>query len=231
MKLLSKNKLLAGAAFAVILLLFNIISFALPFRRNFGFGSGYVFSTLSILLTAVASFYALGRGGLQSRFYGLPVLYVVWTYLGLQLVAGFVFMSFDVPLWLNILLSSVLLGVCLVGLIAVEIGVEEIRRIDASIREKVFYIKSLQVKVDSMKGKIVDPVLKKSLQKLSDVIRYSDPVSSQQLAELECIIERETVMLAREIDDGNTSAAQAVCDKLQQLIEERNRKCRLFKLS
>ncbi|MDR2382742.1 MAG: hypothetical protein LBD76_02535 [Prevotellaceae bacterium] len=229
MKPLSKNKILAAAAFVVILLLFNVISFAIPFTRNSGFWSGYGFSTLAILLTAVMSFYALGRADLRSRFYGLPVLYIVWTYLGLQLVAGFLFMSLNTPPWLNILLSFVLLGVCLVGLIAVEIGVTEIRRVDEAVREKVFRIKSLQAEVDSLKGKITDPILKKSLQKLSDAIRYSDPVSSQQLAELESNIEHETAMLAQELDAGNTSAGQNICDRMMQLLAERNRKCRLLK--
>jgi hypothetical protein len=229
MKSISKNRILAGVAFVLILLLFNVISFAVPFVRKSGFWSGYGFSTLAILLTAVMSFHALGRAGLQSKFYGLPVLYVVWTYLGLQLVAGFIFMSLNTPLWLNILLSFMLLSVCLTGLVAVEIGVTEIRRVDKAVREKVFYIKSLQAGVDSMKEKIVDPVLKKSLQKLSDAIRYSDPVSSPQLSEIETGIEHKTALLGQELDSGNTTAAQSLCDELQQLIAERNRKCRLLK--
>jgi hypothetical protein len=229
MKSLSKNKILAGVAFVLILLLFNVISFSIPFVRKSGFWSGYGFSTLAILLTAVTSFYALGRTGLQSKFYGLPILYVVWAYLGLQLVAGFVFMSLNTPLRLNILLSLALLGLCLTGLIAVEIGVTEIRRVDEAIRDKVFRIKSLQAEVDSMTGKITEPVLKKSLQKLSDAIHYSDPVSSPQLAELESNIEHETALLAQELDAGNMSAVQSICDELQQLLAERNRKCRLLK--
>jgi hypothetical protein len=221
--------MLAGMAFAVILTVFNVISFAIPFVRNSGFRLCYGFSTLAILLTAVMSFYALGRTDLQSRFYGLPVLYVIWAYLGLQLAAGFIFMSLNAPLWLNVLLSVVLLGVCLTGLIAVEIGVAEIRRIDRTVKEKIFYIKSLQAEVDSVKEKVADPVLKKSLQRLSDAIRYSDPVSCPQLAELENDIEHRTASLGRESDAENTSAVQSICDELQQLLAERNRKCRLLK--
>jgi hypothetical protein len=229
MKSLSKNRILAVAAFVTVLIVFNVISFSIPFVRKSGFWSGYGFSTFAILLTAVMSFYALGRAGLLSRFYGLPVLYIVWAYLGIQLVAGFVFMSMNTPLWLNIVLSLVLLGVCLVGLIVVEISVTEIRRIDGAVREKVFRIKSLQAEVESMTGKITDPVLKKSLQKLSDAIRYSDPVSNPQLLDLENDIELKTVMLGRELDAVNTSAVQNICDELQLLLAERNRKCRLLK--
>jgi apolipoprotein N-acyltransferase len=229
MKSLSKNKILATVAFGVILLLFNVISFAIPFTHNAGFWSSYVFSTLAIVLTAAMSFYALGRADLRSRFYGLPILYIVWIYLGIQLVAGFIFASLPTPLWLNILLSVVLLGVCFVGLIAVEISVTEIERIGRRVREKVFRIKSLQDEVDSMRGKTADAVLKKALQKLSDAIRYSDPVSSPQLAEMESNIEHNAAMLDQELEAGNTLAVQNICDRMMQLLAERNRKCRLLK--
>jgi hypothetical protein len=229
MKSLSKNKILATVAFAVILLLFNVLSFVVPFTRNSGFWSGYGFSTLAIVLTAVMSFYAVGRADLQSRFYGLPVLYVVWIYLAIQIVAGFILAVLPAPLWLNILLSVVLLSACLVGLIAVEISVTEITRIDRTVREKVFRIKSLQAEVDAMTEKTTDDILKKSLQKLADTIRYSDPVSSPQLADMENSIERETALLARELETGNAPAVQNICDRLLLLLAERNRKCKLMK--
>ncbi|MDR1674880.1 MAG: hypothetical protein LBR86_00175 [Tannerella sp.] len=229
MKSLSKNKILAAAGFAVILLLVNVLSFAIPFTRNSGFWTSYGFSTFAIVLTAAMSFYALGRTDLRSRFYGLPVLYIVWTYLGIQLGAGFILASLPAPLWLNILLSGVMLGVCFVGLIAVEISVTEIERIDRTVKEKVFRIKSLQAEVDSMREKITDADLKKTLQKLSDAIRYSDPVSSPQLAELESNIEHSAALLAQELETENTPAVQNICDRMMQLLNERNRKCKLFK--
>ncbi|MDR0766821.1 MAG: hypothetical protein LBF09_07810 [Odoribacteraceae bacterium] len=225
----SRNKTLAAIALAIILAAYNLLAFSIPFTRGPGYWSGYLFSTLAILLAAAASFRALGRAGVQNKFRGLPVLYIAWTYLGLQLVAGFTCMSLDAPPWLTLSSGVFLLGACLVGWIAVEIGITEIKRVDEATREKVSYIKSLQAEVDTMTGRVTDHALKKSLQQLSDDIRYSDPVSNPLLSSLESHIEREIATLRRELDAGNTTAARGVRDNLQQLLAERNRKCRLLK--
>ncbi|MDR2389836.1 MAG: hypothetical protein LBD89_08660 [Tannerellaceae bacterium] len=229
MKPLSLHKLLATAAFLVILFVFNVLSLAIPFERNSGFWLSYGFSTLALALTATGSFHALGGTSPRSRFLRLPVLYVVWIYGGLQIVSGWILAALPAPLWLHLLSGSVLLGVGLVGLMAVEISVAEIERIDRKAKEKVFRIQSLQTQTETMTGKTTDPALQKSLQKLADTLRYSDPVSHRQLAELENEVERQTTLLDRELDAGNTPAAQRICEELLQLLAERNRKCRLHK--
>jgi hypothetical protein len=80
-----------------------------------------------------------------------------------------------------------------------------------------------------MREKITDADLKKTLQKLSDAIRYSDPVSNPQLAELESNIEQSAALLAQELETENTPAVQNICDRMMQLLNERNRKCKLLK--
>jgi hypothetical protein len=177
-------------------------------------------------------FYAFDREGLKSKVYGVPLISVAWRYLVIQLIVGLLEMVLDlipIPFQFGIAVNTILLGACLIGLITVEAAKEEVERIDEKIREKVFYIKSLQVDVESLAGKVSDDSLKKELKGLAETIRYSDPMSSPQLAPIENKIEARAAVLAEAVDNADGGAVKALCDELQQLFAERNRKCKILK--
>jgi len=228
---LTKNKGMFFASIFIILAVFNVVVFVIPFNKGGGFWSGYGFSMLAILLSAAVSFYAFDREGLKSKFYGVPLISVAWLYLVIQVIVGLIEMSLDfipIPFQYGIALNTVLLGACLIGLITVEASKEEIERIDTQIKEKVFYIKSLQADVESMAGRASED-MKKMLKDLAETIRYSDPMSSPQLATLENKIEVMAAGLTEAVDNANGDAIKALCNELQQLFADRNRKCKVLK--
>jgi hypothetical protein len=59
----------------------NAIAFVIPFSIGADFWTGYAFATLAVLLSAGIGLYALGHEGLKSKFYGVPLLLVIWPYL------------------------------------------------------------------------------------------------------------------------------------------------------
>jgi hypothetical protein len=226
---LSKNRLLLVLATLVVLGIFNAISFAAPFTRGRNFWLGYGFSTLAVLLAAGMTLYALDREGIKSRFYGIPILYVTLLYLPVQLATGFVFMSLPfIPVYVTIITSALLLGLCLLGLIAVEAGNTELGRIDREVGKKVFYIKSLQSDIEGLAAGSRDGGLKKILSALAETIRYSDPMSSPELAGLEGSITEKAGELGRRIGEGGGNIEE-LCGELRELLAERNRRCKLLK--
>jgi len=227
---ISKNKGLSLVTVFIILAAYNVIAFVLPFDRGGMFWTGYGFSMAAILLTAGVGFYALGREGLRSKVYGWPLLSLVWRYLIAQLIIGLLEMILAfIPFQYGIVLNVILLGACLIGLIAADIGKEEIERIDEKVKEKVFYIKLLQADVEGMVSKTADEATKKVLKDLAEAIRYSDPMSSLQLATIENKIEAKVAGLADVVGDSDSVTIKSLCDELQQLIAERNRKCKILK--
>lgn len=58
---ISKNKGLSLVIVFILLAVYNLIAFVLPFNRGGMFWTGYVFSMAAILLTASVGFYAFGR--------------------------------------------------------------------------------------------------------------------------------------------------------------------------
>jgi len=230
---LTKNKVMFFATVFIILAVFNVVVFVIPFNRGGGFWTGYGFSMLAMLLTAAVGFYAFDREGLKSKFYGVPLISLAWRYLVIQVIVGLIEMAVfqflpSVPFQYAIVLNTVLLGICLIGLIVVEASKDEIERIDAQIKEKLFYIKSLQVDVEGLVGRASDD-MKKALKDLAETIRYSDPMSSPQLAAIENKIEAKAAGLAEAVDKADGDAIKALCNELQQLFAERNRKCKVLK--
>lgn len=223
----TKNKGMSLAVVSIIMAVFNVAAFVIPFAKSGGFWVGYIFATLAILLTAAVGLFALGREGIKSKFYGVPLVLVVWPYLIVQVIVSLLEMAIPaIPFKYEIVLNFVLLAVCLIGFISASMGKEEIERIDAAVKEKVFYIKSLQVDVETLAVKTQDEPFKKALMALAETIKYSDPMSSPKLASLENIIEGKVRMLS---DNADSESSIAICDELQQLLAERNRKCKIMK--
>ena len=228
---MTKNRGMALAVVFIILAVYNVAIFVLPLSKGGGFWTGYGFTMLALLLTAAVSFYAFDREGLRSKVYGVPLISVMWRYLVIQLILGIaeIVLQQVIPFQIGIAVNAVLLGVCLVGLITVEASKEEVERIDAKVKEKVFYIKSLQVDVEGMVGRAPDDSLKKLLKDLAEAIRYSDPMSSPQLAAIENKIEAKAAALAESVEKADADAIKASCNEIQQLVAERNRKCKILK--
>jgi hypothetical protein len=224
----SRNKGLFLVIALVILAAYNVAAFAIPFGRGGGFWVSYGFSTLSVLLAAGVTLYALSRGGLHSKFYGLSLVSVALSYFIAQMALGFIFMATAAPLWVNAAASSLVLAFCLAGLIASDIGISEVERIDAGVSQKTFFVRSSRELIEGLAAGASDENLKKSLKTLSDAIRYSDPVSIPQLDAIEREIESKTAALSEYMRSGNGGAAEA-CGELEHLWAERNRQCKILK--
>jgi len=231
---ISRNKGMFLITVFIIIVVFNVVVFTIPFSKSGGFWTSYGFSMFALLLTTAVCLYAFDREGLRSKVYGVPLFSVAWRYLIIQLSVGvlelvaFQFIP-SIPFQIGIALNTILLGVCLIGLITVEAAKEEIERIDEKIKGKVFYIKSLQVDVEGLLGKVPDDSLKKPLKDLVETIRYSDPMSSPQLAAIENKIEAKASALAEAVDNANGESVKALCNELQHLFAERNKKCKILK--
>jgi hypothetical protein len=227
---LSKIKFLGLLAALAALAVFNGVSFFLPLVRDAGIYIACGFSNLAIILAAIITFYALDRMGLRSKFYGLSLIYVSWVYLALQLILGFVFMALpQIPLWVKIVASIVPLGACLLGLIAAEAAITEIKCIDEAVKEKVLFIKSLQVDIEDLAARAGGDSLPKALRELAEAIRYSDPMSDGRLAGMESGIAIKTASLRSLLEAGDREAALGLCGELRRLVGERNRQCKLLK--
>jgi hypothetical protein len=220
-----KKKGLAYAVLFIAFALFNVIAFFIPTEKTATFWIAYAFSAIAFLLQIVIWKLAFkGTDTIKSKFLGIPLLSVGFRYLVIQVIAFAVFMIFPAqPTWIPVVVCSVILGGSAICLIGTETGREEINRVEEKVKRKVFYIKSLQVDVEMLTETESDPTIKAELTKLAEKIRFSDPVSSDALAE----IESEIVNKIKEIEVSKDKLA--IIAVTTALVEERNKKAKILK--
>ena len=179
---ISKNKILYLLVIVLILGLFNLIAFLIPFERSNSFWIGYGSITLSALISAVVLYFIFDKKTMKSRFYGIPLIYVLISYLVVQLGLGIVQMA--IPAFnykVAIITNAIVLVVSIIGLIGITAGKDEIERIDEKVKEKVLYIKEIEVKLEGVIANTLDQAALKELKKLKDLVKYSDPMSKVEL--------------------------------------------------
>ena len=87
----------------------------------------------------------------------------------------------------------------------------------------VFYIRELQADVELMANNESDADVKTSLTQLAEKIHFSDPMSNEQLADL------ENQISSKELELKTTANKVIVITELSLLLDERNKKCKILK--
>lgn len=229
---MSKNKLRLVAAQGILMIVLTVIALAVPFTRNASFWIGYVFTMLAILLQYPMMLAAFEKGaGVKSKFYGFPIARLSVIYLLAQLVAGICFMAFSTlaPAWIGVVVFVLLLAATLLGYIAADTVREEINNLDESLHKSTSSMRSMQSKLGGLLCQCDDSGLKKEAEKLFEAFRYSDPVSSEALKEIESELDNYINELQMMVVDGDQTAAMNLCKKINVTLVERNRLCKLNK--
>ena len=222
---MKKNKGMAYTVLAIAFVLFNVIAFSVPTAKTATFWIAYVFAAVAFVSQiAIWKFAFKGADTLKSKFLGIPLISVGITYLIIQLIAFAVFMALPLTAsWIAIVVCALILGISAICLIGTETGREEINRVEEKVEKKVFYIKSLQVDVEMLASTETDADTKAALTKLAEKIRFSDPMSSEVLAELEA----EITVKVKELKTAENKAE--IIKVLDSLLLERNKKAKLLK--
>ena len=220
-----KKNVMAYTALGIVFALFNVLAFVIPTEKTATFWIAYAFSVVAFgLQIGIWKFAFKGADTLKSKFLGIPLISVGARYLVVQVIVFAVFMAFPLlPTWIPIVICSVILGISSICLIGTETGREEINRVAVKVEKKVFYIKALQVDIELLAETENDPDIKAELLKLADKIRFSDPMSSDALSEIEAeILEKVSELKTAENKLAIISTASA-------LVAERNKKAKILK--
>ena len=141
------------------------------------------------------------------------------------------FGSMLLPMHLPVLLCGFLCGGpwgAAVGFIAADAMRDEVERQDVQLKKDVSAMRALQSKVNGIVG-LCGADIRPEVTKLAEELRYSDPVSSEALAEIEAELTAYTDELQAAVVDGDSASARELCRKISVTLLERNRLCKLNK--
>ena len=99
---MKKEHIRTIAAFAVLLILYCLVAFLIPFVHTAVFWVSFVFTLIAFAVVAASIYIAFIKNpDAKSRFYGFPIAKIGVIYGAVQLLAGILFMALAaiVPAW------------------------------------------------------------------------------------------------------------------------------------
>lgn len=224
------------AILIAMLVLFSVIVFVIPFYKGGTFWIAYLAEIIAVAAQIPVFKIAYDHAhDLKSKVLGFPVFRVGYIYLCVQtavsvilFILGGIFIK--MPFWIALVLCLVILTFAFVGSIATDIAHEEVEKIEFAAEKQTSLMKRLRADSSILPGLTNDIGLKKSLEKLSEQFRYSDPVSAPELKQIETEIAGELEDLRKAVNQGDASAYRRV-SALEQRLNERNALCKQYKNS
>lgn len=229
---MSKAKVRVVTVIAVLLVVFSVIVFALPFEKNSIFWLSYLFGILAIVVQLYILKISFGKEkSVKSKFYGFPIAQVGIVYLAVQIAASILFICLAslVPIQIPVILYVILLAAVVLGFVATDAVRDEIERQDKQLAKNVSCMQELRSKAASLPALCEDVETKKILIELSDKFKYSDPVSSPAVEEAEKEIAVIMSELQGAVIENDMICIKGLCQKASMSLDERNRICKLSK--
>ena len=231
---MKKDMIRWGAALAILLVLYILVVFLIPFVKTATFWVSFVFTLVAFGVVGAAFYIAFVKTpDAKSKFYGFPIARIGAIYGLAQLVAGILFMALAVyvPVWAAVLVYAVALGAAVIGLISADAVVEQIQVQDRKLKKDVALMRALQSRANQMAAQCDNPDAAAMVKNFAEELRYSDPVSSAALAQVEADLSAAVDELQSAIMDGDSAAARQLCRKASGVLAERNRLCKLNKVN
>ncbi len=231
-----KSKLTAAMiTYSIIFVTYNIALFAISGFAGHGaeFWISYVFM-LAAFVVVWFSGYKLRYQELQPKDWllGYPILWHCAVHIGAEFVCSTVFMlldKLDIPWGIVLAVQLILLAVHMVFVISCFVTKEIIDETQVKVKSATTFMKMLQADVEILAEKAADPETRQAFGKLAEEVKYSDHMSNEYLADIEESISQQVHAAGSFLDEQNTAAALECCRKAEQLLAERNKKCKLLK--
>lgn len=225
---------MTAAILATIFIAYNAILFVICGFKNHTaiFWTSWIFMIIAFAAVTVSAM-LLGKKGLILRdwLFGFPIVKHSAIFIIVEFCASTLCIIFEQHLKWGWVFAGQFLFLCVYGICAVScfISKETIEEINQNTSNKTRVIKLLRVDVEMLIQKCDDDETKTLFRKLAEAIRYSDPVSSESLGDLEEELARTVSECDIAVSEKNYPLAKELCAKAMLQLDQRNKKCKALK--
>lgn len=232
---MKKNFKLYAVVWAILLAVFNVLVFATPSeyegvsKYTPTFFIGYALVMAGFIGQLACAYIGLKDDNLTKLFYNIPLLRIGFAGLIVTALAGSIFMAIpSAQPWVAGIVSIIVLAFVAIATIKAKATGDIVGEIDTKIKTKTAFIKNLTVDAESLIAR-ADDNTKPVVKKVFEAIRYSDPMSSDDLSDIEGRISYEFKTFEMAVKSGDTAVAENQAEELIALIDNRNKKCKALK--
>lgn len=216
---------------AVVAVVFLLVALLVPFDRTSTFWAAFVFGLMALAVALAANLYvAVGSRSLRSAFYRVSISTISIVYLMAAIIVSLIFMAAStLPIWPLILIQAILLALCALGLIGGNSVAGMVEGGEAATQQQTSVIRDLRMHVQALETTPQDPNARAALKKLSDELRYTDPVSTPECAsyDQQLLMDMGRLNAAVETENGETTEQLSAC--MCATIAQRAAVCRASK--
>lgn len=219
------NKILFGVIEAIIFSVYNLIVF-LVIDMSAAFWVSYAFSILSFVCLAVVMVFDKH----DDVPFSISTYIVNIAYLALQLIVGGVLaIASAIPLKVTVLIEIVLFSVFLVISLLLFFEKNNAQKSEADTKDKVLFMKLLTNDIAVLIDKTSDATILARLEDLKDAVNSSDPMGHTSLALVDQKISNRIAELSSLVSTGDVMSVGNMIDEIEQMLADRNRKCKILK--
>ena len=232
---MKKNFKSYALIWTIFLVAFNVIVFLVrpiipgyEIRYDARFWIAWVFVMAAFVGNLVCANAAFKAENLQKLFYNVPLITISYSGLILMLVLGAVLMLIpNCPARIAAIVCVAIAVFTAVAVVMAGWAAETVSETHERVAQRTQFIKLLTVETETLMTAAKTPDAKIATKKVYEALRYSDPMSSEALGEIEAELAEKFRALEAAVtaDQGVTEAAES----LLETLAERNRKCKAMK--
>ena len=221
---MKKQEIHSLLVLAMVLMVYLVLSFVIPFNHTGTFWLGFVFGLVGIGLGTAGVMVAFqGKRTVTSKFYGFPIVRVALIYTACQLIVSFLLMGLSfLPAWVGVVVCIILFALAVIGLVATDATRDEIERQDAGQKINTQIMIGLRARAEVLAEQFGNDDAGAELKKLAEDLRSSDPVSSTAAVMQEMQLEQLLGQIGQALRTGDNAAAMQLCRDARNVLAERN---------
>lgn len=220
------------AIWAICFALYNVIVFVVP-NENYGtesFWIGYALITVALVGNLISSFVALNSKSNAKLFNSIPLITTSIVETVISSIAGAIFIVVPgIESWAVVVVSVIILAVSAIVSLIAKSAADTVGDIDDKIKKQTNFIKSITLDAEMLMTSATTPEIKVEIKKVYEAFRFSDPMSSDALNDVEDRIQNQFNLLQEVVITENADRVSQVAKDLLSLIDYRNKKCKISK--
>ena len=198
------------AIWAICFALFNVIVFVVPNenREADNFWIGYAIITFALLGNLVSSVIALNSKSDAKVLYNIPLITTSIVEIVISSIAGAIFMTVPgIKSWAVVVVSAVIFAVSAIVSLIAKSAADTVGDIDDKIKKQTSFIRSITLDAEMLMTSATTPEIKVEIKKVYEAFRFSDPMSSDALNDVEDRIQNQFNLLQEVVIAENTEFA------------------------
>ena len=227
---MKKNFKFYLVAWAIVLALFNVISFVVPAEKTTSFWIGYIFISLTFIGQLACSYSVFKADNATKTFYNISLIKI--GYIGLIasfVVGGLCMLISPLPYWGGVVVCAIVLAANILSVLKATAAVAEVERIDSKTKAQTSFIKMLTIDADTLMAQAKSDEVKAECRKVYEAIRYSDPMSNDELSSVEGQISAKFAELSSAVKADYFTNVAEIANEVVILIGDRNKKAKVLK--